>query len=217
MTPETLPGLLRGFLDTVPFSRTRPGFTQLVLRAVESAEAAVVERDLRAAPATPAGILELLGDSLQMDSSVEVEAWWDLWVLDPASGQWADQPQRLEILCHAPEYEDGIWHEAGHFSADLGFEHVFTGHAGLLGNGRPSSAGQAAPEHPAEAEFLRRMSQPETLREYAGRTRENIRRLQGWAHRIAQALPLAAQGGIALSSEGEEDFEARLDAIESAG
>jgi hypothetical protein len=217
VTPETLPGLLRGFLETVPFSRTRPGFTQLVLRAVETAEAPVVERDLRSGPATPAGIIELLGESLQMDSSLELEAWWDLWIFDPASGQWAEGPQRLEIFCHAPEFEEGMWREAGHFSADLGFEHLFTGHAGILGNGRPSSAAPAAPQHPAEEEFLRRMSQPETLREYAGRTRENIRRLQGWAHRIAQGLPLAPQQGIVLTSEGEEDFEARLDAIESAG
>jgi len=217
VTPETLPGLLRGFLETVPFSRTRPGFTQLVLRAVETAEAPVVERDLRAAPATPSGIVELLGESLQMDSSLELEAWWDLWVFDPSSGQWAEKPQRIEILCYAPEFEEGIWRDAGHFSAELGFEHLFTGHAGLLGNGAASSAGSTASRHPAEEEFLRRMSQPETLREYAGRTRENIRRLQGWAHRIAQALPLAPQNGIVLTSEGEEDFEARLDAIESAG
>jgi len=62
-----------------------------------------------------------------------------------------------------------------------------------------------------------RMSQPEALREYAARTRENIHRLQGWVQRIAETMPLVPQGGIALGSEGEEDFEARLDAIEAAG
>jgi len=58
-----------------------------------------------------------------------------------------------------------------------------------------------------------RMSQPEALREYAARTRENIHRLQAWVGRIAKALPLDR---FALGSEGEEDFEARLEAIEAA-
>ena len=218
LTAETLPRLLHEFLSTVPFSRQRAGFTQLVLRAVDTAEAPVLERDLRAAPADPPGILESLGESLQLDSEVELEAWWDLWVFDPASGLWTEQPQPLVVFCRAPEFEDALWRDAGHFSADLGFEHLFTGHGGLLGNGgsvpvRPPAA--PSPRHPAEEEFLRSMSQPEKLREYAGRTRENIRRLQAWMQRIAQSLPLAAERGIVLSSEGEEDFEARLDAIEA--
>ena len=179
------------------------------MRAVDLAETPAVERDLRASPPMPAELVESLGESLQMDSAVELEAWWDLWVFDQATGQWAEQPQRLEIVCYAPEFEERMWREAGHFSADLGFEHLFTGHARLLGRG---ASGPAAPQHPAEEEFLRRMSDPETLREYAGRTRENIRRLQGWVERIAQALPVER---FALSSEGEEDFEARVDAIEA--
>ncbi len=207
--------MLGGFLATVPFSRIRPGFTQFTLRAVETAETPVVERDLRASPAKPSEIVESLGESLQIDSAVELEAWWDLWVFDPASGLWTDEAQRLEIFCHAPDFEDAMWRDAGHFSADLGFEHLFTGHAGLLGNGSSSPSGPLVPQHPAEEEFLRTMSEPEKLREYGGRTRENIRRLQGWMQRIAQALQLAPQQGITLSSEGEEDFEARLDAIEA--
>lgn len=202
--------MLRGFLDTVPFSHTRAGFTQLVLRAIDASEAPVLERDLRASPLKPAEIIETLGESLQMDSAVELEAWWDMWSYDAASGLWTEQPQCLELVCYAPEFEDGIWRNLGHFSADLGFEHLFTGHAGLLGNGRRTPA---APQHPAEEEFLRRMAESETLREYAQRTRENIRRLKDWVQRIAQKLPLER---FALVSEGEEDFEARLDAIETA-
>jgi len=216
VTSEAFPQLLHKFLATVPFSRVRPGFTQITLRAVELAEAPVLERDLRAAPARVMEVLESLGESLQEDSSLELEAWWDLWVFDPASSEWAEQPQHLELLCFAPEFEDGMWREAGHFSANLGFEHLFTGHAGLLGGaaGNEAAAGGAPPEHPAEADFVRRMSQPDTLREYAERTRENIRRLQGWVQRIAEALSIER---IELGSEGEEDFEARLDAIEAGG
>ncbi len=209
VTAETLLPMLRGFLETVPSSRARPGFSQLVLRAVDMAEAPALERDLRASPASPADVAAFLGESFQMDSAVELEAWWDLWVIDSATGEWAERPQRLELVCYAPEFEHELWRDSGHLSVDLGFEHLFTGHAGLLGNGGTSPS---APQHPAEEEFLRRMSQPETLREYAQRTRENIRRLQGWIQRIAQALTLDR---FALTSEGEEDFEARLDAIEA--
>ncbi len=209
VTSKTLLPLLRGFLDTVPFSPTRPGFTQLVIRAIDTSEAPALERDFRFSPATSAEIAEILGDSFEMDSAVELEAWWDLWVFDSATGEGAERPQRLELVCYAPEFEDGLWRDSGHLSADLGFEHLFTGHAGLLGR---DGSSPAAPQHPAEEEFLRRMAQPEMLREYGERTRENIRRLQAWLKRIALALPLER---FALSSEGEADFEARLDAIEA--
>ena len=210
VTSESLPQLLRTFLETVPFSRTRHGFTQLALRAIETAEIPLIERDLRTSPATPEAIIEELGEFLQPDSSVELEAWWDLWAFDVNSGEWSEQPHRLELVCYGPDFEDGVWRDAGHFCVDLGFEHVFTGHAGLLGG-----AMGAEPEGRAEAEFVRRMSQPDALREYAERTRENIRRLQAWVQVIAQALPVDPGTGIALASEGEEDFEARMDAIEA--
>lgn len=212
VTSEKLPELLRTFLETVPFSRTRRGFTQLVLRAIETSETPLIERDLRNAPATPERVLEELGESLQDDSSVELETWWDLWVFDSASGEWSEQPQRLELVFTGPAFEDGLWRDAGHFSADLGFEHLFTGHAGLLGS---DGAPPRAPEDPAEAQFVMRMSRPDALREYGERTRENIRRLQAWVQQLAQALPVDPGTGIALGSEGEEDFEARMDAIEA--
>jgi hypothetical protein len=212
VTAETLPEIVKAFLSTVPFSAKRPGFSQLALRAIETAETPLIEGDLRSAPATPEGVLEEVGEALQLDSSLELEAWWDLWLFDTATGEWTEQPQRLEIVSYGPDFEDGVWREAGHFAVDLGFEHLFTGHAGLLGN---EGAPPRSPEDPAEAQFLMRMSRPEALREYTERTRENIRRLQRWVQQIAQALPLDPGTGIALGSEGEEDFEARLDAIET--
>jgi hypothetical protein len=212
VTAETFPELLRTFMDTVPFSAKRRGFTQFALRAIESSETPLLEGDLRSAPATPDGIIESLGGLLETDSSVELEAWWDLWTFDTASGEWSEGPQRLELVCYGPDFEDGIWRDSGHFSADLGFEHLFTGHAGLLGN---DGAAPRPPQDPAEAQFLMRMTRPDALREYTERTRENIRRLQLWVGKIAQALPLDPGTGIALGSEGEEDFEARLDAIET--
>jgi hypothetical protein len=144
---------------------------------------------------------------LQEDSSIELEAWWDLWVYDASTGAWKEQPQRLELVFNGPEFDEGVWRDAGHFSADLGFEHLFTGHAGLLGTDRRDGA---EPQHPLEAEFLARMTRPEALAEYAARTRENIRRLKSWVERVAKSLPVER---FALESEGEEDFENRIEEV----
>ena len=208
VTAERLPELLQAFLEAVPYSRVRPGCTQLAVRAVDHSEAPVLERDLRAAPATPAEMVEELGGLLEADASVEVEAWWDLWVYDAAAGTWSERPQPLEIIFHGPEFDEGACRELGHFIADLGFEHLFTGHAGLLSSG--DGRGPAAPEHPAEAEFLAQMARPGARVEYAARTRENIRRLRAWVERVAK-LPLVER--FVLESEGEDDFEAKLETV----
>jgi len=204
---EALADLLRVFLETVPYSSSRPGCTQLAVRAVDAAEAPVLERDLRSAPAKPSEILDEIGGLLELDSSVELEAWWDLWIYDAAAGAWKELPQRLELVFNGPEFDEAAWRDAGHFCADLGFEHLFTGHAGLLGG---DGAGGSLPHDPSEAEFLARMSRPEARADYAARTRENIRRLRAWADRVAKALPVER---FVLESEGEADFEARLEVV----
>jgi hypothetical protein len=54
------------------------------------------------------------------------------------------------------------------------------------------------------------MSQPQNLREYQEKTRENIKKLMDWMRSAEEALPVEK---IPLWSEGEENFEARLDEI----
>jgi hypothetical protein len=54
------------------------------------------------------------------------------------------------------------------------------------------------------------MSQPQNLREYQEKTRENIKKLMGWMRAVEEALPVER---FRLWSEGEENFEARLDEI----
>jgi len=48
------------------------------------------------------------------------------------------------------------------------------------------------------------------LKEYHAKTRENIQQLFHWVEAIEAALPVERSE---LSSEGEENFESRLDAI----
>jgi len=205
----TMLAQFEALLDTVPFSASCPGFTQLVLRALKPAEAPLAEHDLRARPLRPAELAGITREHLHADSCYEATAHWDLWTYIPEPG-WQLRPQRLEITCFGTEYDSGICAEVGHFHVDLGFEHLFTGHAGLLGhNGRPV----ARPQHAAEAAFLETMGKPEKLREYYAKTHENIRKLLDWMGRIATSLPVEQSR---LWSEGEENFEARLDEIMAA-
>jgi hypothetical protein len=54
------------------------------------------------------------------------------------------------------------------------------------------------------------MSVPGNLKEYHAKTRENIQLLFSWVESIERALPVERSQ---LWSEGEQNFEARLDAI----
>ena len=199
------------FLSTVPYSAAKPGLTYLTIRAVDSSESPILEHDLRQVPLDPAGILELAKDHLHSDSAYEAQAHWDLWIFDP-SGEPAfrNEPQPLDLICYGEEYDSGTWQEDGHFLAVLGFEHFFTGHAGLLGIGHDSARPAESPE---EARFLEAMAWPENLERYQEKTRENIRRLMDWVRRIERAMPDAR---VRLWSEGEENFEVRLEEILAA-
>lgn len=198
------------FLATVPFSAARPGFTYLLIRAVDASEAPIFEQDLRALPLDASGIIELARDHLHSDSSYEVHTNWDLWVFDAASAKWKSEPQGLEIFCHGEDYDDAVWRENGHFEVNFGFEHLFTGHAGLLGI---RAGSRAAAEGPEEARFLETMAWPENLQAYQEKTRENIRKLLDWVRRIEKAVRVER---VQLWSEGEENFEARLEEILAA-
>ncbi len=193
--------------ETVAFSAERPRFSELVIRAVDPAETSLIERDLRSQPLDAAVVIELAREHEYADSAYEVQAHWDLWVYDAGAGRLQWEPQRLELPCHGQDYDGGAYADAGHFQAGIGFEHLFTGHAGLLGM-QPGST--APPQHPAEAEFLALMAQPENLREYHQKTRENIQKLMDWMQAVEEALPVER---YRLWSEGEENFEARLDEI----
>jgi hypothetical protein len=194
-------------LATVPFSAAQPGFVELTVRAVDASHSPVLEIDLRSQPADAAQLMAMAQEHLQADTALETAAHWDLWVFDLAAQKWQQLHQRLEIICSGEEYDDAAFAQNGHLRADVGFEHFFTGHAGLLASrgGEPD-----APQHPVEASFLAAMSQPGRLQEYRQHTKENVRKLHDWLRSMERAVPLARH---LLWSEGEENFEARLDEI----
>ncbi len=195
------------FLETVPFSPSRPGFTQLLIRAVGPAEAPVIEHDLRSVPLSAAEVIALTQEHLHSDCVYETRAHWDLWTYEPTTGRWQMAAEPLDIYCYGEDYDDGVWQEGGHIQADIGFEHLFTGHAGLLG---ARERRVLVAQHPAEQAFLVAMNRPENLREYHEKTRENIRLLLHWMTKIEAAVPIEHSR---LWSEGEENFEARMEEI----
>ena len=204
---DTLLDRWRDFLHTVPFSAKRPGFSELVIRAVDMAETPILEQDLRSGEYDAKVLIDLAREHVHSDSSYETQTWWDLWVHDARSNRWELKAQPLAINCYGDEFDEGFSQEQGHFLVDVGFEHLFTGHAGLLGfAGMP----RGLSEHPEETNFVALMSQPENLRTYYEKTRENVRKLYDWMARVESALPVER---YRLWSEGEENFEARMEEI----
>lgn len=206
---ELIPERFGAFLATVPLSAVKPGFTHLTIHAVSAAETPILEQDLRQVPLDVAGIIEIAQQHLNSDCAYDVTCYWDLSVFDPASGKWKIEPQPLGISCYGEDYDDQFWRQNGHVQVSFGFEHLFTGHAGLLGFRRDREHA----ESPEEARFLETMAWPENLERYREATQKNIRKVLDWVRRIESAVPV---DHVRLWSEGEENFEARIEEILAA-
>jgi hypothetical protein len=197
------------FLTTAPLSASKNGFTELVVQPVAPTEPAISEWDLRAQGSTAAEVAALALQNLNSDTAYIASANWDLWSFDIETLKWRHDPQPLTLTCHGLHYDDGLALTAGHFTADLGFEHFFTGHGGLLAPGAASNPFDSS-DHPIEHTFRQWMTASNNLKEYHAKTRENIQQLFSWVEAVERALPVERSE---LWSEGEENFEARLDAI----
>jgi len=206
---ETMLAEFARFLTTAPLSATQNTFTELAVQAVDATETPVAEWDLRPVHAGPAEVAAMSVQYLNPDTAYIVTGKWDLWGLDIESLRWQHKPEPLQLTCHGSEYDGGLAASAGHFIADLGFEHFFTGHGGLLAPGAASNPFNSS-DHPIEHTFRQWMAAGGNLKEYHGKTRENIQQLFNWVEAIERALPVERSE---LWSEGEENFEARLDAI----
>ena len=195
-------------LETAPVSGSRPGITDLLVRAVDVSETPMREWDLRARPFSPAEIIGLLREHEGADIAFEIGALWDMWTYDAAENLWRQTPERIEVFCYGDEFDDGVSREQGNFLIDAGFEHLFTGHAGMLGaHANPDEARGTDDE---EVAFIMEMREPRRLAEYQQKTRDNIQKLFRWLRAAETAVPLER---YRLWSEGEEDLEARLDEI----
>jgi len=197
------------FLTTAPLNEETEKFQQLTVQAVDSTEMPVEEWDLKDGTFGPAEVAALAAQHINDDTAYIVQARWDLWSFDMEMLSWKLAPQPLVLMCQGKAYDDGAAASDGHFHADLGFEHFFTGHAGLLAPGAAKNPFDSS-DHPIEKTFRNWMANPENLKQYHQKTRENIQKLFGWVEGVEAALPVERSE---LWSEGEDNFEARLDAI----
>jgi hypothetical protein len=203
---ETMIPEFARFLTTAPLSASHNAFEELIVQAIDPGETPVAEWDLRSGPAEVAA---MAAQRLNSDTAYIATAKWDLWSFDIESLKWQQKPEPLSLTCHGLDYDDRIASNSGHFLADLGFEHFFTGHSGLLAPGTASNPLESS-DHPVEHTFRQWMSASNNLKEYHVKTRENIQQLFNWVEAIERALPVERSE---LWSEGEENMEARLDAI----
>jgi hypothetical protein len=197
------------FLTAAPLSASENAFKELVVQPIDATELSLAEWDLKDLGYGAAEVAALAAQHIDLDSAYIVTAKWDLWSFDVETLKWMNKPEPLTLTCHGPEYDGGLAASEGHFTADLGFEHFFTGHGGLLAPGAASNPFESS-DHPLEHTFRQWMSVPANLKEYHAKTRANIQQLFNWAEAIEQALLVERSE---LWSEGEENFEARLDAI----
>ncbi|HKN25510.1 MAG TPA: hypothetical protein VJX72_11740 [Candidatus Acidoferrum sp.] len=197
------------FLTSAPLSEGKGNFQQLTVQAVDAAEIPVDEWDLKQGTFGAAEVAALAAQQINDDTAYIVQARWDLWSFDMERLVWKLGPEPLVLTCHGKAYDDGVAATEGHFHADLGFEHFFTGHAGLLAPGAAKNPFESS-DHPTEKTFRNWMANPENLKQYHQKTRENIQKLFGWVESVEAALPVERSE---LWSEGEDNLEARLDAI----
>jgi hypothetical protein len=206
---ETMLAEFARFLTTAPLSATQNSFSGLTVQAVDATEIPVAEWDLRPLQSGPTEVAALAMQHLNADTAYIANAKWDLWGFDMESLKWQHKPEPLVLSCNGLDYDGGLATTAGHFSVDLGFEHFFTGHGGLLAPGAASNPFDSS-DHPMEHTFRQWMTASGNLKEYHAKTRENIQQLFQWVEAVERALPVERSE---LWSEGEENFEARLDAI----
>jgi hypothetical protein len=206
---STLIAQFARFLATAPLSASENAFRGLIVQPIDATEISLAEWDLKDQGYGAAEVAALAAQHINADSAYIAEAKWDLWSFDAETLKWTNKPEPLLLTCYGPEFDGGIATSEGHFTADLGFEHFFTGHAGLLAPGAASNPFESS-DHPMEHTFRQWMTAPGNLKEYHAKTRENIQQLFHWVESIERALPVERSQ---LSSEGEQNFEARLDAI----
>jgi hypothetical protein len=206
---ETMIAEFARFLTTAPLSEGKGNFQQLTVQAVDTTEIPVEEWDLKEATFGPAEVAALAARHINEDTAYIVDARWDLWSFDMETLRWKQGPEPLVLICQGKAYDDGVAATTGNFNAELGFEHFFTGHAGLLAPGAAKNPFESS-DHPLEKTFRNWMATAENLKLYHQKTRENIQKLFGWVEAVEAALPVERSE---LWSEGEDNFEARLDAI----
>ena len=118
MMPHTL-----SVLKEFPYSALLPGISAVAIHPVSWSEPTILERQFN--PGIPAlDAVEVAGDLLHRDYAYVFESHWDLWVAD-LGGNWSKQPRVVQFTAHGPDFEEGIFEEAGHLQVTFGLDADF--------------------------------------------------------------------------------------------
>jgi hypothetical protein len=196
------------FLATVPLSAPRNGFDNLVIQAINPTETPVSEWDFREGTFGAPEVAAIAAQHIHDDSAYIVDAQWDLWTFESETLKWTQGPKPLEIICRGLSMMTAQRRARGNL-AWIWDSNICLLARGILAPGAASNPFDSS-DHPIEKTFRQWMSIDANRREYAAKTRENIQQLFSWIESIERALPVERNE---LSSEGEENFDARLDAI----
>lgn len=113
--------MLRHFerlLTLFPYSQLAARGPVLRVYAVERTEPSQLEREFPR-PVEAAAMIAAAREFAHADSSIEVDAFWDLWRFD---GDWNLSPSTVTLICNGPEFES----EAGdHLRIEFGPDAAF--------------------------------------------------------------------------------------------
>jgi hypothetical protein len=121
--PAMLPHML-AVLQQFPFSEHRAGITQIVVQPVSWNEASVLERRFSAGIA-PEEAMVVAADLIHDDYAYVFEAYWDLWTPDELGKTWQLAPNRVKMIAHGEEFDEGAHRESGHILIDFGLDSLF--------------------------------------------------------------------------------------------
>ncbi len=124
--------MLRHFeelLRTFPFSRLKPGISQLRVYALEFAEPPLFEEAFTA-ETSPETALELALEFRNSDCAYLVDGSWDLWRF---TGSWELAPASVSLLCFGPDFDN---EESDHLRIDFGADADFLPQPDVPGSAR---------------------------------------------------------------------------------
>ena len=121
--PEILPHILN-VLQQFPFSAQRPGISYIAVQPISWNESTVLERRFSPGIAPEEAVL-IATDLVHDDYAYIFDAYWDLWMPDEATRQWALVPSPNKFIVQSQEFDEGSYEQTGHIQVDFGLDSPF--------------------------------------------------------------------------------------------
>lgn len=107
-----------------PFSESLAGVQYVSVQPVDWAEPTAFEQGFSPG-VPPEEAAEALREYAEPDYALGMEAYWDLWTMDPVTKQWRLEPEKVTFLAQGREFDAGAFAESGHLLVDFGLDFPF--------------------------------------------------------------------------------------------